>query len=277
MIFSVWKENYFKMVWRVEGGEKTSYLAGTAHFFPYSFKKSLLTLIGRVETVLLEGPLDEGNMDLVRHHGLEEAGVQSFFEGLDQETITKINREFESEMPSAGVFAGIHGDIRESEGAKIHPELERLKPWMAFFKLWTHFLRKRGWTYSVDMEAYEAAKELGKDVHFLETIEEQVHAMEGIPLEKIVNFLKRMDTWEHYAKRHSKYYLEGDYDPILGVVSEYPTRCESIIDKRDPVLFERMNPYMEKGDTIAFVGTTHIAGITKLLKEFGYTISKYER
>jgi hypothetical protein len=238
----------------------------------------LLALIARVETVLLEGPLDEGNMDLVRHLGLEEAGTQSFLEGLDQETMTRINREFESEMPSAGNSLLAHMEIFVNrKEPRIHPELEGLKPWMAFFKLWTHYLRKRGWTYSVDMEAYEAAKELGKNVHFLETIEEQVHAMEGIPLEKIVTFLKRMVTWEHYARKHSKYYLAGDYDPILGIVTEYPTRCESIIDKRDPVLFERMKPYMEKGDTIAFVGTTHIAGITKMLKECGYAISKYER
>ena len=99
----------------------------------------------------------------------------------------------------------------------------------------------------MDMEAYEAARELGKDVHFLETIKEQVHAMEGIPLEKIATFLKRMDTWEHYARRHSKYYLAGDHDPILGIVTEYPTRCESIIDKRDPVIVRADEALYGKG------------------------------
>ena len=91
-------------------------------FFPFSFRKSLLALIAGVETVLLEGPLDEGNMDLVRNLGLEEAGTQSFLEGLDQETMTRINREFESEMPSAGnsLLAYMEIFVNRKE-PRIHP------------------------------------------------------------------------------------------------------------------------------------------------------------
>jgi hypothetical protein len=280
MFFQRSKEREFRMVWQVNADGKTGYLAGTAHFFPYSFKKSLAQLIKGVETVLLEGPLDESNMNLVREYGLEEAqdGPSPLLASLDRDTIARINREFEEGHPIPNSsFVAYLEILKTRKEAAVNSEIAGLKPWLAFFKIWTHFLRKRGWTYSVDMEAYEAARQLGKEVRFLETIEEQVRAMEGIPLERILNFLTKMDTWEQYAKRHSKYYLAGDYDSIVGIVTEYPTRCESIIDRRDPVLFERMKPYMEKGDAIAFVGTTHISGVTKMLEESGYRVSKYER
>ena len=279
MFFNRSKEREFKMLWQIAGRGKTAYLAGTAHFFPYSFKESLGELIKGAETVLMEGPLDESNMNLVREYGLEgQDGPSTLLTYLDTDTLAKVNREFEDDHPIPdNSFLTYVKVLKPRKETTLNAEIAGMKPWLAFFKVWTHFLRKRGWIYSVDMEAYEAARRLGKEVRFLETIEEQVHAMEGIPLEKISNFLKKMDTWDQYARRHSKHYLAGDYDSILGIVAEYPTRCESIIDRRDPVLFERMKPYVEKGNVIAFVGTTHIAGITKMLEESGYRVSKYAR
>ncbi|HSB82287.1 MAG TPA: TraB/GumN family protein, partial [Candidatus Methylomirabilis sp.] len=52
-------ERELKMIWEVEKDGRRSYLAGTAHFFPYRFRASLRRYIERVETVLFEGPLDE--------------------------------------------------------------------------------------------------------------------------------------------------------------------------------------------------------------------------
>ena len=54
-----WKEKPLRTIWKVEKAGCTSFLVGTAHFSPYSFKKSLTRLIQDVETVLFEGPLDE--------------------------------------------------------------------------------------------------------------------------------------------------------------------------------------------------------------------------
>ena len=271
-------ERKFRMAWKVEADRKTNYLAGTAHFFPYSFKKSLTELIDKTETVLLEGPLDESNMDLVRQYGLEEKESRSLLEVLDHSTLEKIILEFEGKATLADSSFLAYMDIfRPGKGAALHHEIEGLKPWMAFFKTWTHYLRKRGWKYSVDMEAYEAAKQLNKNVYFLESIEEQIHALEGIPLERIAAFFKKIDLWEKYAKRHSKHYLAGKYDSMLTVISEFPTRCESIIDNRDPILFERMKPHMEKGNAIALVGTSHVAGIIKMLEGSGFAVSKLER
>ena len=45
------------------------------------------------------------------------------------------------------------------------------------------------------------------------------------------------------------------------MTGEFPTRCESIIAKRDPIFFKGMKAFFEEGKTAAFVGVGHIPGI----------------
>jgi uncharacterized protein YbaP (TraB family) len=277
MFFCGWKQKQFKMVWKIEGGGATNYLAGTAHFIPHSFKKSLTKLIDKAETILLEGPLDDRSMDRARQYGLCETDDKSFFDKLDQDTIRRINQEFISKIPNpdSTLFACME-TFKPKNGKKLHPEIEGLKPWMVFFKVWMHYLRNRGWKYSVDIEAYEIAKQLGKNVYFIETIEEQIRALEGIPLECIAMFLKKIAIWEEYAKKRSEHYLAGDPDSMMSLtMTNHPVCLDPIVDKRDPIMFGRMKPHMEKGNTIAFVGTSHIRGIKSLFEESGFIISKH--
>jgi hypothetical protein len=152
--------------------------------------------------------------------------------------------------------------------------IEGLRPWMAFFKLWSQFLVKRGWKYSVDLEALAVARELGKKIVFLETIEEQLAALDGIPFEKIVDYFNNFRNWGRFSQHHRKQYLKGSLDGLLNIITEFPTRCASIIDHRDPVFFERMKPYVEAGEAAVFVGTTHIRGIIKMLEEDGFKVSQ---
>jgi len=269
------KEKTFRMVWKIELGGKRSYLAGTAHFFPCSFKKSLTGLISNADTVLFEGPLDESNMNTVRVYGMEDGDAPSLYDALDGKTIEKINKELGSGTGNidSSLMSSLHM-FRSGKGNLFHSEIEGLKPWMAFLKIWSQYLQKRGWKYSVDLEALSVARQLGKNIHFLETIEEQIAALNGIPFERIVNFFREFNSWEKFSRQHVKCYLKGDIETMMGVTVEFPTRCESIIDKRDPVMFERMEHFIEKGNAMVFVGTTHIRGISRMLEGIGYKVSK---
>jgi len=275
ILFRYLREKKFRMIWHVEKGEKKNYLAGTAHFFPHSFKRSLEDYISGVATILLEGPLDEKNMNEVREYGSGGEDTPSLYDTLDRDVITKINRELESRLStnSDSVLSYIQALKSEKKDA-LYSEIEGLRPWMAFFKIWSLFLQKRGWKYSVDMEVFKIAVEMGKKIHFLETIEEQLTALNGIPLERIANYLKKIDMWERFSKGHKKYYLMGELGAMLNITTEFPTRCESIVEKRDPVLFERARPFFEEGGAILFVGTTHVKGISRMFEEDGYIITK---
>ena len=269
-------ERKLRMAWEINKNERKSFIVGTAHFFPHSFRKSLVSLIRHADTALFEGPLDESNMDAVRQYGLEGQGGTTLYAALDSKTISEINKELGgssgySECSLAAYMA--LSNLKNQDLLSI--TIEGLRPWMAFFNLWSQFLVKRGWKYSVDLEALSVARELGRKVVFLETIEEQLEALDGIPFERIVHYMNNFKNWGKFSRHHRKQYLKGSLDGLLNIISEFPTRCTSIIDHRDPVFFERMKPYVDAGEAAVFVGTTHIRGIKKMLEEDGFKVSQY--
>lgn len=271
-------ERKLRMVWEIKKDGLTNFLVGTAHFFPCSFRKSLTQLIQKVETVLFEGPLDESNMDAVRKYGLEGQQSLSLYEALDHIAIKKINSEIMNRTDTPRESISSYLDLFQS-GKKdlLFSEIENLRPWMAFFSLWSRYLVRRGWRYSVDLEALSVAKELGKKVVFLETIEEQLEALDGIPFERIVNYLNNFGKWRRFSHNHKKQYLRGSLDGLLTITTEFPSRCPSIIENRDPVFFQRMRPYIDAGGAAIFLGTTHIRGVATMLEKDGFTVTQIQQ
>jgi uncharacterized protein YbaP (TraB family) len=147
-----------------------------------------------------------------------------------------------------------------------------LKPWMAFFTLWTQYLEQQGWKNSVDLEAYRLAKEMRKTIVFLETIDEQIGVLEGLPQERIIDFLKRADRWSHYLRKYVKCYLRGDLEEFLTLSTGFPSRSFAVIERRDEIFFERMRPHLEKGGAIVFVGSPHVNGISRMMIAEGYEV-----
>lgn len=275
---NIFRERKLKMVWEAKKDGRTNFLVGTAHFFPHSFRKSLTHIINRADAVLFEGPLDEHNMDEVREHGLALQNGKSLYDALDKKTIAELNKELGggSEFTECSLASYIIVFKRENADL-LSREIEGLRPWMAFFRLWSQYLAKRGWKHSVDLEALSVARELGKKVVFLETIEEQLDALDGIPLERIVTYLNNFRNWGKFSRYHRKQYLKGSLDGLLDIASAFPTRCPSIIEHRDPVFFERMRDYVDDGNAAVFLGITHIRGLIKMLEQEGFTVTQYSQ
>lgn len=269
-------ERKLRMVWEIVKNDRRSFLVGTAHFFPHSFRKSLTSFIRDASAVLLEGPLDEGNMDAVRQYGYKGGEDSLLLKALNRNTLEAINRELG--MSKGDMKESITSTIdflRSTRQDLLAVKLEGLRPWMAFFNIWSQFLAARGWRHSVDLEALTVAKELGKKVVFLETIEEQLEALDGIPLERIVGYLNNFKSWGTFSRHHRRRYLKGSLDGLLSITNSFPTRCPSIIEQRDPVLYERMQHHIEAGSAAIFLGTTHIQGIMRLLGKDGYEVHQY--
>jgi uncharacterized protein YbaP (TraB family) len=144
---------------------------------------------------------------------------------------------------------------------------------MAFFTIWSAFLN---WKHSMDVEAYHIAQELGKKIEYLETIEDQLAALDGIPFNSIVNYLNHIELWSDHKELFLKAFLEGDLEKFSSMTGQFPTRCESIITKRDPLFFRRIRSFFEEGKTTAFVGVAHIPGIRKLFLDEGYQVIQEE-
>jgi uncharacterized protein YbaP (TraB family) len=268
-----WKEKPLKTVWRVQKDGHTSFLVGTAHFSPYHFKKTLTKLIQGVETVLFEGPLDGESMARVVQYGQQGENEPSLYKALHPDVIAEINKLLGSRSGPQTSAVPYLDLIHPTSSDFLEIHTRGVRPWMTFFTIWSAFLN---WKHSMDVEAFHIARKLGKKIDYLETIEDQLAALDGIPFERIVNYLNHIRNWRVHKEVFTKAFLEGDIQQFFSMTGEFPTRCESIIAKRDPIFFNRMKVFFEKGKTAAFVGVAHIPGIRKLFLDEGYRVVQEE-
>lgn len=268
-----WREKRLRTVWRVEKNGRASFLVGTAHFSPVSFREALTRLVRGSETVLFEGPLDPESMAEVARYGSRGENTPSVYDALDPAVVREINRQL-ADRPGQATMAGSFRDLIHLRPHGFLEEHARgVRPWMAFFTTWSAFLN---WKHSMDVEALQIAQKLGKEVGYLETIPDQIEALDGIPFDGIINYFHKFHHWPAHKERFTKVFLEGDVPNYLSVTGEFPTRCESIIGKRDPIFYRGIRAAFEKRRTTAFVGVGHTPGIRKMFLEEGYQIIQEE-
>ena len=121
------------------GSTPESFMWGpTAHFFCCSFEQSLRRLFEKVDTVLLEGPLDRDSLAEVDDAGrVAPPPGESVLDHLTEADVTLL----ESVLCRRRLL---------TDGPPPAPDLlrellGRTRPWYAFFSLWTLFLEQRGW------------------------------------------------------------------------------------------------------------------------------------
>jgi uncharacterized protein YbaP (TraB family) len=275
MFFNRFKQKTLKTVWLVEKNGCRSFLVGTAHFFPYSFRASSTKILEQVAKVLFEGPLDETSMSQVRDSGLWGDNSESILDELDKDTVAKIGAALLPENLARSASIGLQM-FSTTPDASVRAMVQGMKPWMAFFAIYSRFLEKNGWKYSVDMEAYELAGKMHKDIIPMETIEEQIEVLETVSRDQIIDFLKRVDQWRSYTGDFVKWYLAGDLEKIYSNPYRFPTRSPLVIEDRDKIFYERMLNYLEKGDAAAFVGIPHVMGISRMLCADGYEVRQMQ-
>ncbi len=268
-----WKEKRLRTVWRVEKNGRGSYLVGTAHFSPISFRKALTRLVRGSQTVLFEGPLDQESMAAVARYGALGAGTPSVYDAIDPAVIREINRHLADRSGRATMAGSLLDLINVKNSGFLEEHARGVRPWMAFFTTWSAFL---DYKHSMDVEAFHIARKMGKDIDYLETIEDQLNALDGIPFDRIVTYFNRFQHWSAHRERFGKIFLEGELQNYLSITGEFPTRCESIIGKRDPIFFRGIRDSFEKRQTTAFVGVGHIPGIRKMFLDEGYRITQEE-
>ena len=259
------------MLWKLEKGGRVSWIGGAAHFFCCSFEHSLERLFQHVDTVLVEGPIDQESLDEVARHGRSpEPGAPRAGHFLAEREIRALEKIVRG--PSGPLARLLN--MTAANPADVRYLLFETRPWYAFFSLWTAFLERHGWTQSVDMEVWNLAQDMGKTLLGMESLAEQITSLESAPLPRIVNFLKSSAEWPRRMRRNRAAYLAGDLNAMMGTTAEFPTRTEAVIGKRDQRFRERMRPYIERGGTAVFVGTAHMQNLRPMLAEDGFTVTR---
>lgn len=272
-VFRQLREKRLATVWRLEKEGTVSFLLGTAHFFPYSFRSSLERLFRQVRWVLFEGPLDEASMARVVAAGCNTGHSTDFIDSLPPKTLKTISRILVPLAAAKGSSALYNAMASMQQSAAVSV-LQGMKPWLAFFTIYVKYVESIGWKHSVDREAYCIASEMNKEIVFMESIEEQIQVLEGLSVPNIVDFLRRAEHWPHYTKQFVKWYLAGDIEEIKANRFGFPTRHPSVIDCRDDLFCRRSRQYLEEGGAAVCVGVPHIPNMCRMLAEEGYSVTR---
>jgi TraB family protein len=245
-----------------------SVLVGAAHFFPRHFRRDLRRLIAAARIVLLEGPLDEAATRKVL-----EAG-----RGLGGDQLYRAARErIHAHLGIYSAPLDVHRILKDlvfgRQDEWLEQELRTLKPWAAFFGIWTRWRAREGWEHKIDLDAAGIAAQFGKEVRYLETIEEQIAALEAVPVERYARFLSSGD-WRGYNESYERHYLAGDLEALAAAAQDFPTYCEPVIGRRDPLLAERMAPALEAGGACVVIGVAHCRGVLARLAQAGFTVAR---
>jgi len=261
----------FAMLWEVEKAGRVSWIGGTAHFFRYSFEDSFRKLFRQVDNVIFEGPLDDAFMSDVDKNGKSlPPGFTPLLDMLDEEDIRRLERVVRGPEGSWLRFLNMEASVK----ADVRGILASMRPWCAFFSLWTAFLERLGWQCSVDMEAWRIARDMGRNVIGMETLEEQLASLNSVPVERVLNYFRDCHQWKAYAQRNLRAYLAGDLERMMGSSAEFPTRTGTVISLRDQRFRERMRPYMEEGRCAVFVGAAHLLNLRWMLAEDGFRLRR---
>ena len=261
----------FAMLWQVEKVGRVSWIGGTAHFFRYSFEDSFRKLFREVDNVIFEGPLDESFMAAVDKNGKSlPPGTTPLLGQLSEAEICRLER----------VVRGPEGpwlrrlNMEAPSKADVRGILATMRPWCAFFSLWTAFLERLGWHSSVDMEAWRIAKDMGRNVMGMENLEEQLASLNSVPVERVLAYFRDCRFWHIRARRNLRAYLAGDLERMMGSSAEFPTRTGTVISVRDQRFRERMRPWLEEGRTAVFVGAAHMLNLRWMLAEDGFRVRR---
>ncbi len=264
-------ERPFKMLWKIEKKGRQSWIGGTAHFFRYSFDSSMRQLFDKVDTVIFEGPLDQVSLDQVASIGQNpKANTPRLIDYMSNTEIYNLEKVVHGMQK---VWMKKFG-FEHQNSIDVRYYLSETRHWLAFFSLWTAFLRRKGWNQSVDLEAWHIAREMGKKVFGMELISEQIETLESIPIQRIVNFFRGCHNWSSYIKKHEEAYLKGNLKAMMGTSAEFPSRTEMVINQRDQVFLNRMLPFIQEGNCVVFVGSAHMLNLEWMIADAGFKIEK---
>lgn len=255
----------YAMVWEVRKGDRRSFLGGTAHLFRYSFAKSFRKLFRQVDTVLFEGPLDSESLARVADegsHGGSLAGI------LTEGEIRRLERVVRGPQGRLAHFC----NMAWPHPADVRTILATHQPWSVFFTLYYAYLQRKGWDQSVDLEAWHIAHDMGCTVLCMESIDDQLASLQSIPKERILNFLRRPETWHCHRRQSLQAYLAGDIQKLQGMGTEFPSRTERVISVRDEVFLHAMLPHFERGGAVALTGSAHLFRLRPMLRERGFVL-----
>jgi uncharacterized protein YbaP (TraB family) len=251
------------MLWKITGNDlkAASYLYGTIHVKDkrvFVFNDSVLAAFEKCEAVALEVDLSTENLIMLSQKMIlpGDQTLKDLFTDEEYELIKMVVEKV------SGLDIGL---------------FDRLQP-ITLLSLVMNYQFANDVDISVDEYFYRKAKELGKEVIGIETIEEQLGIMDSIPYEYIIDYFRNIDKAQEDIENIISLYRSAQLDELLEMMQKDKSMVmisKNLLTDRNIRMAERIQPMINGQSTFIAVGAGHLPGkegIINLLSGEGYIV-----
>ncbi len=269
-------------LWKVSSGTTTVYLLGSVHMAKqdlYPLAKSIEEAFDRSKILVVEA--DEGKMEPVKIQQLVlEKGLYKPGESLS----TKLSKEKLKTVEALVAKLGLKMD-----------QVDQMKPWFLSVNASVMALSKLGYDpqYGIDRHFIQEAKDKGREIKELESIEFQINLLSGLPDDLQELFVSStLDEVDDVEKRMEKIFgawKKGDDKELnrlmitegLAKKPELAPLQKKLVDDRNEGMVKKVEEYLKTKDVhFVIAGAAHMIGekgICELLRKKGYAVEQVEQ
>jgi len=256
------------LLWQIGGKniKHPTYLYGTIHLFDTSLYKvpaPLMAKLSQVKKVYFELAFNEGTLAEQRKHATVADSTQQINKLMSPASLAKFNAAI-----------------------KNHPATKALGPAIYRFKpiFISPMLLTNGKTVTIDMEMFNLASKRKIAVGGLETVAEQMKAVDAIPMAKQVKmmetFLKDYKGADPTIKKITEAYVKQDVDHLLEAMGDGEAVDanfnKTVLVNRNIIMANRIDKAAGGQSTMFAVGAGHLGGtdgLISLLRKKGYKLN----
>ncbi|MDE6444864.1 MAG: TraB/GumN family protein [Muribaculaceae bacterium] len=268
-----------QILYKVEkkGSDKVSYILGTHHFAPLAVVDSISELpsilsnvdklYGELDMAQMSDPQVMSNMQLA----LMAPSDSTLDKVLDEAQLAKLTEAWNNLTGGAApleMMYGVKPSVISTQIAailtqKVFPMLNPME--------------------GIDMTMQNRAKELGKPVDGLETMDFQINMLYNRPIsEQAEGLMKTIDDLDNNEKKSialSQAYINHDIDSILKMMEEEEENEETMdrmIYSRNATWVDRLSKEMPQESILVVVGAAHIPGkkgVAEGLRQAGFKVT----
>lgn len=263
-------------LWKVENDETTVYLQGTVHVGPEDF----YPMHTEIENAYAESDIVVPEIDITSVNPFEMQEVMMEL-GTYQDGTT-----IEDHIPE-----DVHEELvsRLDDLGFPYELAEMFKPWILSSTIQQLMTEQLGYLYGVDEYFLNRAKEDGKDIIDLETVEDQLGIFADTSDEYQIEMLKDvfidLEDYDEELQELLSAYAEGDVEALLDLTTidedvelsaEDEAFMQALNDDRNYDMAETITGFLEEDHDHTYfviVGTLHLIEephIVSILEEAGY-------
>jgi uncharacterized protein YbaP (TraB family) len=262
-------------LWSVERGESTIYVLGSIHLLP----RELTTLDKSIEAAYSDSKIIafETNID-----GLSDPAFEA--------KVTSLGLLPEGQTLEQHVSKQTYALLQQKVGERgLQVEiLNQFKHWLCALTLTSVELQRLGFNpdYGIDKYFFERAKQDGKDLRFLETIDDQLGLFTEMNRQEEDSFLAKvlqdLDTMRVKVTDMINAWKSGDSEKLASMVK---TEFQGYPEVYTKMLVERNHKWVKQiedlsgqdANALLVVGAAHLVGehsMLNLLKRKGFDVEQ---